>query len=121
MRFTPTEVPGVIVIEPDVYRDQRGFFLETYHAEKYRAGGLPAPFVQDNQSCSERDTLRGLHLQVRTPQGKLVRVVRGRDLGRRRRRQAGLADVRLLGRRQPLGREFQAALCAPPDARTASA
>ena len=77
MRFTPTELPGVIVIEPDVHRDSRGYFLETYHAQKYVAGGLPAAFVQDNQSCSERNTLRGLHLQLRTPQGKLVRVVDG--------------------------------------------
>jgi dTDP-4-dehydrorhamnose 3,5-epimerase len=77
MRFTPTELPGVVVIEPDVHRDSRGYFLETYHAEKYRAGGLPTAFVQDNQSCSERNTLRGLHLQLRKPQGKLVRVVHG--------------------------------------------
>jgi dTDP-4-dehydrorhamnose 3,5-epimerase len=77
MRFIPTELPGVILIEPDVHRDSRGYFLETYHSEKYLAGGLPTPFVQDNQSSSERGTLRGLHLQLRTPQGKLVRVVEG--------------------------------------------
>lgn len=77
MRFTPTDLAGVIVIEPDVHRDSRGFFLEIYHAEKYRAGGLAAPFVQDNQSSSARHTLRGLHMQLRKPQGKLVRVVEG--------------------------------------------
>ena len=77
MRFIATKLAGVIVIEPDVHRDARGFFLETYHAEKYRAGGLPSPFVQDNQSCSARNTLRGLHMQLRKPQGKLVRVVDG--------------------------------------------
>lgn len=77
MRFIPTELAGVVVIEPDVHRDSRGFFLETYHAEKYRSGGLREPFVQDNQSRSVRHTLRGLHMQLRNPQGKLVRVVEG--------------------------------------------
>jgi dTDP-4-dehydrorhamnose 3,5-epimerase len=77
VRFLPTEIPEVILIEPDVYRDPRGFFLETYHADKYRAGGITATFVQDNHSASVRDTVRGLHAQVRRPQGKLVRVVEG--------------------------------------------
>jgi dTDP-4-dehydrorhamnose 3,5-epimerase len=77
MRFTPTELPGVILVEPDVHRDSRGYFLETYHADKYYAGGLTMPFVQDNHSCSVRNTLRGLHLQLRNPQGKLIRVVEG--------------------------------------------
>lgn len=77
MRFTPKELPGVVVIEPVVHRDARGFFLETFHAAKYAAAGVPAAFVQDNHSSSVRDTLRGLHLQVRNPQGKLVRVVEG--------------------------------------------
>jgi len=77
VRFLPTELPGVVVIEPDVHRDGRGYFLETYHAEKYRAGGIDGPFVQDNHSRSERGTLRGLHLQLSRPQGKLIRVVEG--------------------------------------------
>src|SRR5580765_6569711 len=77
MQFMPTDIPGVIVIAPDVHRDPRGYFLETYHAEKYRRGGLPTPFVQDNQSCSVRNTLRGLHMQLRQPQAKLVRVIEG--------------------------------------------
>ena len=77
MRFLPTELPGVLVIEPDVYRDERGFFLETYHARKYREGGVPGPFVQDNHSRSVRGTLRGLHAQHQHPQGKLVRVIHG--------------------------------------------
>ena len=77
MRFIPTELPEVILIEPQLHRDSRGYFLETYHEEKYRVGGLTAPFVQDNHSCSVRNTLRGLHLQVRKPQGKLIRVVEG--------------------------------------------
>lgn len=77
MKFVETELPGVITIEPDVYRDQRGFFLETYHERKYTEGGVPERFVQDNHSFSARDTLRGLHAQLTNPQGKLVRVVQG--------------------------------------------
>jgi dTDP-4-dehydrorhamnose 3,5-epimerase len=77
LRFEPTDLPGVVVIEPDVHRDGRGFFLETYHADKYRAAGITGPFVQDNHSRSTAGTLRGLHLQLRRPQGKLVRVIEG--------------------------------------------
>ena len=77
MRFVPCGIPDVLIIEPDVYRDARGFFLETYHEEKYREGGVAGPFVQDNHSRSVGGTLRGLHLQARRPQGKLIRVVEG--------------------------------------------
>ena len=77
MKFVPFAIPGVIVIEPDVHKDSRGFFLETYHEEKYRAGGIPGGFVQDNQSRSGGGTLRGLHLQLQRPQGKLIRVIEG--------------------------------------------
>jgi dTDP-4-dehydrorhamnose 3,5-epimerase len=77
VRFVPTAIPGVIIIEPAVYQDPRGFFLETYHAEKYRAAGVEGPFIQDNHSRSIGGTLRGLHLQLRHPQGKLVRVIEG--------------------------------------------
>jgi dTDP-4-dehydrorhamnose 3,5-epimerase len=77
IQFVRTEIPDVVVIEPDVHKDARGFFLETYHVEKYRAGGITAPFVQDNHSRSVARTLRGLHLQRRHPQGKLVRVIEG--------------------------------------------
>jgi dTDP-4-dehydrorhamnose 3,5-epimerase len=78
VRFLPTDLPEVILVEPDVHRDSRGFFLETYHAAKYRDGGIALPFVQDNHSRSARGTLRGLHLQCRRhPQGKLVRVLAG--------------------------------------------
>lgn len=77
MRVIPTELPGVVIIEPDVHRDARGFFLETHHADKYREMGIPGPFVQDNHSQSMAGTLRGLHLQVRRPQAKLVRVIEG--------------------------------------------
>jgi dTDP-4-dehydrorhamnose 3,5-epimerase len=77
VKFLPAAIPGVIVIEPDVHEDRRGFFLETYHAEKYRAGGITDVFVQDNQSRSAGGTLRGLHLQLQHPQGKLIRVIEG--------------------------------------------
>ena len=77
MRFVPTELAGVMVIELEVYRDARGFFLETYHAQKYQAGGIDGPFVQDNHSRSMAGTLRGLHLQRRRPQGKLIRAIEG--------------------------------------------
>jgi len=77
MRFLTTELPGVLIIEPDVHRDARGFFLESYHAQKYQDGGLPLRFVQDNHSSSIRGTVRGLHAQDRRPQGKLLRVIQG--------------------------------------------
>ena len=77
MQFVTCPLPGVIVIEPDVHRDPRGFFLETYRADKYAANGVPVGFVQDNHSSSTRGTLRGLHLQLHEPQGKLVRSVHG--------------------------------------------
>ncbi len=77
MKFLPTTLPGVIVIEPDLYPDARGFFLESYHARKYQEGGIAATFVQDNHSRSARGILRGLHAQLRHAQGKLVRVLQG--------------------------------------------
>ena len=77
VRITPTTLPGVQIIEPDVYRDERGFFLEVYRAARFSTAGLPAAFVQDNHSRSARGTLRGLHWQWRRPQAKLVRVVIG--------------------------------------------
>jgi dTDP-4-dehydrorhamnose 3,5-epimerase len=77
VKFTPLALPEVILVEPEVHRDPRGFFVETYHLEKYRAGGIAGPFVQDNHSRSVQGTLRGLHAQRRRPQGKLVRAVDG--------------------------------------------
>ncbi|HYH47869.1 MAG TPA: dTDP-4-dehydrorhamnose 3,5-epimerase, partial [Thermoanaerobaculia bacterium] len=77
MKFTRLAIPDVILVEPDVHRDDRGFFLETYRADKYRDGGIPETFVQDNHSRSQRGTLRGLHAQRQFPQGKLVRAVEG--------------------------------------------
>ena len=77
MEFVPGEIPEVITIKPDVHGDARGFFLETWHAERYEAAGIKAQFVQDNQSRSQRGTLRGLHAQLDPAQGKLVRCVAG--------------------------------------------
>lgn len=77
MRITPTALPEVLLIEPTVHRDDRGFFVETWHAEKYAAAGLDVRFVQDNHSRSRRGTLRGLHAQLARPQGKLIRASLG--------------------------------------------
>lgn len=77
MKFHRTEFDGVLVVEPDSFRDSRGFFLETYQQSKYREGGVAAPFVQDNHSRSTGGTIRGLHAQRLHPQGKLIRVLRG--------------------------------------------
>lgn len=78
MRFVETELKGVILVELDVFPDQRGFFLEVCHAKKYAEGGIPGPFVQHNFSKSVRGTLRGLHYQLRNAQAKLVTVVEGK-------------------------------------------
>jgi dTDP-4-dehydrorhamnose 3,5-epimerase len=72
-----TPLPGLLVIEPRVFRDDRGFFWETHHASRYAEAGIADPFVQDNVSRSTRGTLRGLHYQLKRPQGKLVWVVHG--------------------------------------------
>jgi len=77
MSFLTTALEGGIIVEPRVFRDERGFFLETYHAPRYRDGGIEEVFVQDNHSKSRRNTLRGLHAQRESPQGKLVRAVEG--------------------------------------------
>ena len=77
MIVTPTAIPDVLLVQPAVHGDQRGFFAETWHDARNAAAGIRGPFVQDNHSRSVRHTLRGLHYQVRQPQGKLVRVVIG--------------------------------------------
>ena len=77
MRFLSTALEGVVIVEPDVHHDGRGYFLETYHAERYREGGIDGPFVQDNHSRSAGGTVRGLHLQRQRMQGKLIRVIEG--------------------------------------------
>ena len=76
-RALPTRLPGVVIIEPDVFGDDRGFFMESYHAEKYPALGIDCTFVQDNHSFSTQGTLRGLHYQLPFLQAKLVWVVTG--------------------------------------------
>lgn len=78
MKITETSLKECFVIEPDIFEDERGFFLETYNKEKYKQiNNFPDIFLQDNHSQSIKNTLRGLHLQLRKPQGKLVRVVAG--------------------------------------------
>jgi dTDP-4-dehydrorhamnose 3,5-epimerase len=77
MKFTATHLEGVLVIEPDVFRDERGFFLESYQRRKYLSAGVTEIFVQDNHSLSQRGTIRGLHTQRSRPQAKLIRALRG--------------------------------------------
>ena len=77
MKFTQAPIAGVVLIEPEVFGDARGFFTETWQLEKFKAAGIEASFVQDNHSRSGQWTLRGLHFQVKRPQGKLVRVALG--------------------------------------------
>jgi dTDP-4-dehydrorhamnose 3,5-epimerase len=77
MLIEPTSIPDVVIITPKVFGDDRGFFMETYQAQSFGAAGLPFIFVQDNHSGSQHGTLRGLHYQIRQPQGKIVRVLVG--------------------------------------------
>jgi dTDP-4-dehydrorhamnose 3,5-epimerase len=77
VEFQATELPGVVLCVPEVFRDARGFFMETYHAARYMEGGVRAVFVQDNRSRSSKGVLRGLHFQLHKPQAKLVSCVRG--------------------------------------------
>lgn len=77
MNVTRTEIPDVLLVEPKVYGDDRGFFLETFQAERYAEAGVRGPFVQDNWSRSSKGILRGLHYQEPNGQGKLVSVVSG--------------------------------------------
>lgn len=77
MNFTPSELPDVLIIQPRVFEDERGFFLESYQKERFAAAGIPFEFVQDNHSLSLRGVLRGLHYQIQQAQGKLIRVVSG--------------------------------------------
>jgi dTDP-4-dehydrorhamnose 3,5-epimerase len=77
MKVEATALDGVVVVEPRVFEDARGFFFESFHADRYASAGLPARFVQDNHSRSAPGTLRGLHYQLKRAQGKLVRAVRG--------------------------------------------
>jgi len=76
-KFMETSIEGVYIVEPTVFGDERGYFMETYHEREFKEAGIDATFVQDNQSKSKRGVLRGLHFQRTKPQGKLVRVIRG--------------------------------------------
>lgn len=77
IKVTPCEIEGLFIIEPSVFGDERGYFMETYNQKDFEEAGLNMVFVQDNQSMSVKGVLRGLHYQKQFPQGKLVRVVRG--------------------------------------------
>lgn len=77
MNVIETRLPGVLILEPQVFGDQRGFFVESFQKERYKDAGITLDFVQDNQSRSTKGVLRGLHFQITRPQGKLVRVSRG--------------------------------------------
>jgi dTDP-4-dehydrorhamnose 3,5-epimerase len=77
MRVFETPLPGLMIIEPDLYRDPRGMFWEAFQEERYNKAGIRSAFVQDNFSWSAKHTLRGLHYQLRRPQGKLVTVIKG--------------------------------------------
>jgi dTDP-4-dehydrorhamnose 3,5-epimerase len=77
MKVIPTRLPGVLILEPKVFRDTRGYFLETWHRDRYAEAGLPAGFVQDNVSFSAKGVLRGLHLQHPSAQAKLITVLEG--------------------------------------------
>ena len=77
MKTSSTQLPGVILLEPRVFADERGFLFESYNADRYARAGIPPVFVQDNHSCSLRNTIRGLHYQLRRPQAKLLRVISG--------------------------------------------
>ena len=80
MNFIETDLPGVVRVQPNIFGDHRGFFLETYHFERFRDNGIEATFVQDNLSRSQRSVLRGLHYQIKHAQGKLVTVLQGEIL-----------------------------------------
>lgn len=77
MDFIQTDIPDVLILQPRVFGDERGFFMETYRAEEFSRAGIRYNFVQDNHSGSRQGILRGLHFQIRQPQGKLVRAIAG--------------------------------------------
>jgi dTDP-4-dehydrorhamnose 3,5-epimerase len=77
MKITPMAIPEILLIQPEVFLDERGFFMEVFQADRFASAGLPSQFVQNNYSGSHQGTLRGLHYQIRHSQGKLVQVVAG--------------------------------------------
>ena len=80
MQFSPTKIPDVILVEVPKFGDHRGFFMETYHAEKFADAGITTKFIQDNHASSQKDILRGLHYQLEFPQGKFIRCIQGEIL-----------------------------------------
>ena len=78
MKFVQTKIPDVILVKPDIIEDHRGFFMESYHIEKFKFAGIDTNFVQDNYAKSVNNTLRGLHFQVKYPQAKLLRCLKGK-------------------------------------------
>src|SRR5271155_2164471 len=78
MKVTPTAIPEVLIMEPEVYQDARGFFFESFNQRNFVQIGIRETFVQDNHSRSVKNVLRGMHYQIRQPQGKLVRVISGK-------------------------------------------
>jgi len=77
MKIITTSIEGILVIEPKTFKDKRGFFMETYHRNRYIESGINTTFVQDNLSCSLKNTVRGLHFQIKHPQAKLIQVISG--------------------------------------------
>jgi len=77
VKFVPADIPGIVIIEPKLFGDSRGFFMESWNKREFEKGGISASFVQDNHSRSVQGTLRGLHYQFKQPQGKLIRAISG--------------------------------------------
>jgi len=77
MKIITTSIAGILIIEPKTFQDKRGFFMETYNRNRYNTSGINATFVQDNLSCSLKNTVRGLHFQIKHPQAKLIQVISG--------------------------------------------
>ena len=120
MNVTPTAIPDVLLIEPQVFGDERGFFFESWNARAFAAAGIDATFVQDNHSRSRRGVLRGLHYQIEHAQGKLVRVIAGEvfDVAVDLRRSSPTFGA--LGRRRAVGRRTGGCCGSRRASRTAS-
>ena len=108
--FIKTAIPDVQIIEPTVFGDDRGYFMETYQIDEFAAAGIDKPFVQDNQSRSTKGVLRGLHFQTKHTQGKLVRVTLGEVFDVARRLPPQQQDLRQVGGRNAVRRQQEDAL-----------
>ena len=118
--FTQTEIPGVVVIEPQVFGDDRGYFMETYQKDQFAEAGIDKEFVQDNQSRSTRGVLRGLHFQKKSHPGQAGARDQGRSLRRRRGLSPQQRHLRQVGGRDPLRGEQEDVLYSPRALPTAS-